>query len=129
MAGVGLEPESVERAVILSTGPVLQPHVFDQLRGGRPSPRTSGPFAELISAGTRAATSRGASTASDDGVRLPTLNMEEAERLLIREALERTNNNRTRAAKLLGMSVRTLRSKLNGPNGEARAAVDVAADD
>ena len=118
---------AVERAVILSTGPVLQAHVFDQLRNGRlPTSRNSGPFAELISAGTRAATP---AAATDDGVRLPTLNVEDAERRLIREALERTNNNRTRAAKLLGMSVRTLRSKLNGPNASAAESVSVAADD
>jgi len=122
---------AVERAVILSTGPVLQPHVFDQLRGGRlPTSRTSGPFAELIAGGTRAAVPTNGAGATDNGVRLPTLNVEEAERRLIREALERTNNNRTRAAKLLGMSVRTLRSKLNGRNGSAvAAAIADAADD
>jgi DNA-binding NtrC family response regulator len=121
---------AVERAVILSTGPVLQPHVFDQLRGGRlPTSRTSGPFAELVASGTRAATPTNGGGDTDEGVRLPTLNMAEAERLLIREALERTHNNRTRAAKLLGMSVRTLRSKLNGRNGDAIVAAEVAADD
>ncbi len=121
---------AVERAVILSTGPVLEPHVFDQLRGGRvfSATRGSGPFADLIAAGTRAAASAETLPEADQGVRLPTLNMDEAERLLIREALERTNNNRTRAAKLLGMSVRTLRSKLNGPNASVLAG-DAAADD
>ena len=120
---------AVERAVILSTGPVLLPHVFDQLRGGRSpsSPRTSGPFAEMISIGSRAATSS-ESPSHTEGVRLMSLNMDEAERVLIREALVRTNQNRTRAAKLLGMSVRTLRSKLNGPNGLQMNVTDTAAD-
>jgi DNA-binding NtrC family response regulator len=39
--------------------------------------------------------------------------MADAERRLIERALEASNGNRTRAAELLGMSVRTLRHKLN----------------
>ena len=115
---------AIERAVILSSAPVLQSHVFDQLREGRAAPIRAGaaPVAEPMNPGTRFDPSAVAERA--DVVQLTTLNMEEAERVLIREALERTGNNRTRAAKLLGMSVRTLRSKLNGP----RAAL-VAADD
>jgi two-component system response regulator FlrC len=35
------------------------------------------------------------------------------ERLLIRRTLEDTGGNRTRAAKMLGISLRTLRNKLN----------------
>jgi DNA-binding protein Fis len=46
-------------------------------------------------------------------VTLNTLDVREAEAILIERALERTGNNRTRAAELLGMSVRTLRNKLN----------------
>jgi DNA-binding NtrC family response regulator len=45
---------------------------------------------------------------------LHSLNIDEAERVLIRHALVATANNRTKAAVLLGMSVRTLRNKLNG---------------
>jgi len=45
---------------------------------------------------------------------LTTLNVEEAERALIKRALELTRNNRTKTAELLGISVRTLRNKLNG---------------
>jgi DNA-binding protein Fis len=37
------------------------------------------------------------------------------EKLLIERALQVTGNNRTRAAEILGMSVRTLRNKLNMP--------------
>jgi DNA-binding NtrC family response regulator len=44
-----------------------------------------------------------------------TLDVNEWERRLIQRALDVTGGNRTRAAELLGMSVRTLRNKLNTP--------------
>jgi DNA-binding protein Fis len=47
---------------------------------------------------------------------LTSLNVEAAELLLIARALDVSGGNRTRAAELLGMSVRTLRSKLNRPS-------------
>ena len=50
-----------------------------------------------------------------DAVVLTSLNIDEAERALIMRALEVTKGNRTRTAELLGISVRTLRNKLNGP--------------
>lgn len=53
---------------------------------------------------------------------LPSLNVAEAERVLIRRALEATNQNRTRAAGLLGISVRTLRNKLNARKDATRAS-------
>jgi DNA-binding NtrC family response regulator len=46
---------------------------------------------------------------------LTSLNIDEAERALILRALEVAQGNRTRTAELLGISVRTLRNKLNGP--------------
>ena len=46
---------------------------------------------------------------------LTSLNVDAAERALIMRALEVTKGNRTRTAELLGISVRTLRNKLNGP--------------
>ena len=49
-----------------------------------------------------------------DAIVLRTLNVREAEAVLIEKALERSGQNRTRAAELLGISVRTLRNKLNG---------------
>jgi DNA-binding NtrC family response regulator len=42
----------------------------------------------------------------------------DAERVLIQKALEATGGNRTKAADLLGISVRTLRNKLNSPADE-----------
>jgi DNA-binding NtrC family response regulator len=52
-------------------------------------------------------------------VALPSLNVAEAERVLIERALAAANQNRTRAAALLGISVRTLRNKLNAPRERA----------
>ena len=47
---------------------------------------------------------------------MDTLNLAEIEEIMIERALEETGNNRTRAAELLGISVRTLRNKLNRPD-------------
>jgi DNA-binding NtrC family response regulator len=44
---------------------------------------------------------------------LPALSLREMEEKLILRALEKTNGNRTHAAKILGISIRTLRNKLN----------------
>ncbi len=51
---------------------------------------------------------------SDDdseGIRL--MSLKEAEKLLIKKALVHTSENRTQAAKILGVSIRTLRNKIN----------------
>lgn len=52
----------------------------------------------------------------DDGLRL--MSLKEAERLLIKKALIHTSENRTQAAKILGVSIRTLRNKINEYRGE-----------
>ena len=44
--------------------------------------------------------------------------VQEMEKALILETLRATNNNRTQAAKLLGISIRTLRNKLHEYRGE-----------
>jgi two-component system response regulator FlrC len=46
-----------------------------------------------------------------DGVRL--MSLKDAEKLLIKKALVHTSENRTQAAKILGVSIRTLRNKIN----------------
>jgi two-component system, response regulator FlrC len=47
----------------------------------------------------------------EDGLRL--MSLKDAERLLIKKALVHTSENRTQAAKILGVSIRTLRNKIN----------------
>ena len=101
---------AVERAVILSTEPMLHAHLFASLRPGsapdEPLPRTTD------------ASQAAASAARDDGaahvLALPSLDLMEVERRVIEHALAMSKGNRTRAADILGINVRTLRRKLNG---------------
>ena len=80
---------AIERAVVLSSERVLQPEHF-MLHGARVKP--SGDAAGGLEAGMTVA---------------------QAEKNLIIKTLEHCGQNRTQAAKLLGISVRTLRNKLN----------------
>jgi DNA-binding NtrC family response regulator len=107
---------TIERAVILSHDPVLQPHLFDQERGMHAASlvhqvlQRTMPYAQpALNVGLQSM------SVPSTGIMLTTLNVEEAERALIKRALEVTGGNRTRTAELLGISVRTLRNKLNGP--------------
>jgi len=103
----------VERAVILSPDEILRPEAFDRSRFGL-APVPGGENGARLGAPLTSSRVDG----SDDGrIYLETLNLGEAEEVLIGKALEATGNNRTRAADLLGISVRTLRNKLNRPQG------------
>ena len=53
------------------------------------------------------------STEGDDLRLCSGLSVAEAEKRLIFETLRATSNNKTKAAELLGISIRTLRNKLN----------------
>jgi DNA-binding NtrC family response regulator len=90
---------AIERAVILSPGTTIQPDAFDFGFTARMPTAASAP-------------------GGNGGHEVPSLNIAEAEQALIQRALEETGNNRTRAAELLGISVRTLRNKLNRPDGD-----------
>jgi len=49
----------------------------------------------------------------DDSEGLRLMSLKDAEKLLIKKALIHTSENRTQAAKILGVSIRTLRNKIN----------------
>src|SRR5690606_17188050 len=93
---------AVERAVILSQDPILQPSAFDVQRFGLTPGFTPSTFAgaRAGSAGGTTAAGAGAAPSPDSGpaVVLKTFNVADAERVLIQQALEATDNNRTRAA-------------------------------
>jgi DNA-binding NtrC family response regulator len=91
----------VERAVILAEEPML--HVQRFANSGRPAPAVAAPVAAA------------AQTAEDGDIVLKSLRISDAEDALISAALARTEGNRTKAADLLGISVRTLRTRLNSP--------------
>ncbi len=114
---------AVERAVIFSSDPVIQVHAFDHVRYGlTPSMGNARIVTELTPpAAVSVAGSIGAPAGKPDKVEvsLSTLNVAEAERALIARALDVSGGHRAHAAELLGMSVRTLRSKLNSPSAAA----------
>jgi DNA-binding NtrC family response regulator len=101
---------AVERAVILSTEPMLRVHLFASLRGAPTSAES-----------TNGSAPQGASANGTGGahvLELPSLDLMEVERRVIEQALALTKGNRTRAAHMLGINVRTLRRKLNGGRDE-----------
>jgi len=110
---------AIERAVILSNGQPLR--LFEADRTPSPSAAfvaTTSSLPAFVNAGgpSPASTPRpGTPPASPAGAELP-LNLEVLEQQAIVRALEASRGNRTQAARLLGISDRTLRKKLNGPS-------------
>jgi DNA-binding NtrC family response regulator len=101
---------TVERAVILAGGPMLLPVHFEGQRFG-----LTQQGAGLRDTGYRLSepVMNGHSPDGVHQVVLSSFDLVQAESELITRALEVTEGNRTRAAELLGLSVRTLRNKLN----------------
>jgi DNA-binding NtrC family response regulator len=104
---------AVERAVILSSEPTLQAHLFAQLKTEL-RPGMEHVASRRVARGDE--TEPGAHT-----LVVPTLDLMDIERQVIDHALTLSGGNRTRAAALLGIDVRTLRRKLNGPSRAAAA--------
>lgn len=74
--------------------------------------------AELLEIGEKKAVNV-ISEEDSEGIRL--MSLKEAERLLIKKALIHTSENRTQAAKILGVSIRTLRNKINEYRNEGNS--------
>ncbi len=135
----------IERAVILTPDAMIQAHCLEGTRfglahslggpGGRPLRITPPTPPGSVMAGRLglsntpagvtaqpAAAAFGAfvdSAADPSGaINLSSLNVADAEKVLIQHALVAAENNRTKAAELLGISVRTLRNKLNNPSAK-----------
>ena len=113
---------AVERAVILTPEPMIPLHAFDGQRFGL-SGAWSGPTPTRIPNAVFHTNGNGTTPSApavpDGAVVFTSLNVDEAEAKLIERALEVSNGNRTRAADLLGISVRTLRNKLNGTKADS----------
>jgi DNA-binding NtrC family response regulator len=80
----------IERATILSSGPFIEPRHLPPALSNEPAPQHQ-PQVALA----------------------PGTTVEEAERRLIMMTLEHTRDNKTRAAEILGISLKTLHNKLN----------------
>jgi two-component system response regulator PilR (NtrC family) len=86
----------IERAVTLSTTDWLAIDAFPKLAGLQGSPPVTGPVSRLPEAGMDLEH-----------------HLEDYERSILIEALERTGGNRTEAARLLGVSFRSMRYRLS----------------
>src|SRR5690242_18668421 len=102
---------AVERAVILASGPMLLPGHFEGQRFGLAL--GAGAAREPAVRPDDFAEENGHSDRDLHQVVLHSFDLNQAESQLIARALEVTEGNRTRAAELLGVNVRTLRNKLN----------------
>ncbi len=97
----------VERVAILDDGPTIEAHSL--------------PKDILNPTSVRLSFSNGKNDESIEDL----LNIKEIERLTIKKALLATNGNRSKAADLLGFSVRTLRNKLNEYDNDDQVNDDV----
>jgi len=103
---------TMERAVLLAPGPEVTPAdlLFED--------HLPGPAEAIETMATASAAAAGA-----ENLGLPPT-LREAEKMLIMRALDQTEGNRTHAAKVLGISVRTLRNKLNEYKSEHGFSLD-----
>lgn len=78
----------IERAILMSRGDLIDEKTLLMIGGSRPTESSGYAF-------------------------MPSLSIKEMEKNVIFQALDQTDGNRTHAAEILGISVRTLRNKLN----------------
>jgi DNA-binding NtrC family response regulator len=107
----------IERAAILTRGGLLVPETVASHISARPAMATAGlqPLAPVMQSAHADARPLGEPVVAAVAPATTSFDLGELERVAIERALVATNGNRTRAAKLLGISERTLRNKLNGP--------------
>jgi two-component system response regulator FlrC len=114
---------TIARAVLMSRGGLIEAHDIFMDEAGFMVALERNAFSmtqeknekikEIKPCGIQAITEIPAIIDNDGGAEsLPLMTIEEMERCLIGKALNETSGNRTHAAKLLGISVRTLRNKL-----------------
>jgi DNA-binding NtrC family response regulator len=89
---------AIERATIVAPGPFVEPEHLPASLTGEAAP---------------VAPAAAATLAPGEGNLTPGLTVDEAERRLIVMTLEHTRDNKTKAAELLGISLKTLHNKLN----------------
>jgi DNA-binding NtrC family response regulator len=96
-----------ERAVLLANGRAITPRHFLMDTGDWPLFEEHG--ADTLHNPAQMENTTGSQTIAAG----PVIPLHEMERIMIMKGLEATSGNRTQAADLLGISVRTLRNKLN----------------
>jgi two-component system response regulator FlrC len=127
---------AVARAVLMAMGETIEAHdVFMDEAGfmaaleknadrlGRPPLSAEAALAPAKGPEARRASAEAAPDGGAESLEgeVPLMTITEMERCLIGKALQETSGNRTHAARLLGISVRTLRNKLAEYRGEAGA--------
>jgi DNA-binding NtrC family response regulator len=124
----------IERMMVLTDKGALEADDLPAFIKAGPTNRVSAPGATLPAAQMTVSATSGApsptgnaspATPADLNAALATLTLADLEERAIAAALDRFNNNRTRAARALGISVRTLQRKLgakNAPDADAASA-------
>ncbi len=104
----------LERAVILAGEGTIESKHLPAFLQDQAAMVAAGPAAQQAAAASAAAATVAGPTAEDsDGIRFQIgTTVEEAEKGLIIRTLEHTRNNKTRAAEILGISLKTLHNKL-----------------
>ncbi|WP_027177666.1 sigma-54-dependent transcriptional regulator [Maridesulfovibrio bastinii] len=100
----------MERAVLLAgAGPIMPMHFLNDPEAWMPESEATSVLQDGAVSGTESQISGQAQFSPSSGV----IPIAEMEKQLIIQSLDQTSGNRTKAAELLGISVRTLRNKLN----------------